>query len=175
MSKSFLQQLQAGLLNAIGIDVKEPKELPVIPKGKGVVIPKLQPIPTVKRGKNINKTAAKNERLQKKQIAKLSNRIAKIERAELQDRRRDAAMLKKINYNKRAIEAQKRLIKKQQRWVSFMFKRWEQKNAKALNNMNAKLRAKLVREQKAYLRKLAQIRINSRYKSPVRSTAPKKK
>jgi len=158
MSKPLLQQLRDGLLNAVGIDVKQAKTIKSA-KGKGVVVPKLKPIPTVKRGKNPNSYAAKKELAEQNKLAQISKRVAHIERAEKADAKRDAQILKAIRQNKRAIDAQSKMIKKQRRWVAFMLRKWEQKNAKMLSNVNVQVRKQLVRSQRAYLQKLAKVRI----------------
>ena len=165
MEKSIIQQLKEGLLNVIGVEA-EPKKIPVIPKSKGVIVPKLKPVPTVVVGKNKNERAKELAKelaeMQKTKIAALSKRIAKVEQAEKKDAKRDAELIKQIKSNKRAIIQQQKLIRKQQRWVSFMLKKWEQKNEKELKRMSGDLRKKMLREQKAYLRKLAQIRIKGK-------------
>ena len=173
--KPFIEQLAEGITYAIGLEKPQPRIIKTVKKGKGVIIPKLQPIPTVKRGKNANRVSAakdhketvKNYRRQEALNRKVLRAIHKAERAEAI---RDARIMRELKAQKKAISINRRLLNKQKRWTSFMLRKWAKKNEHALMRMTKAMREKLIREQRALFRKQARLKLKSR---PIRRHKPK--
>jgi len=165
--KPFINQLAEGITYALGLEKPQPRVIKKVKKGKGVIIPKLQPIPTIKRGKNANKTSAakdhkevvKNYRRQKALNRQILRAIHKAEKAEAI---RDARIMRELKAQKKSISVNRRLLSKQKRWTSFMLRKWAKKNEHALMRMTKAMREKLIREQRSLFHKQAQLKIKSK-------------
>lgn len=172
-SKSIIDELANGIANAFGMSKPQPQVVQKVEKGKGVIVPKLSPVPTVKMPKNPNNAAnqvrSKDVKRQNSRYSNLSKRIVAIENAQKSGIKTDAEMRKLIEANKRAIAAQKKLIDKQKRWVEFMLKKWAEKNKASLKKMDSSLRNSLVKQQMDFLKKQAKLRIKPASQRPAPS------
>jgi len=184
--KSFLDQLTEGINNAFGIDENKttPVAVKTIQQGKGVLLPKLTPVPTVKMGNNPNTQGMGKDKAIADKISSndkvLLNKLNQIEAQLKKSGKIDAQLQKRINHNRRRIaanskgiatnrrriaantkkvDATQKLINQQKRWVTFMLNKWAKKNERTLMRLNSKLRKKLITQQAVFLKSEAAKRV----------------
>lgn len=146
--KSLLEQVGDGIANAFGVSTEQ---VPTIKQGKGVLVPKLTPVPTVKRGINPNVYASQLEAKEAKKQAVVNKLISKSNS--------NAQTIKKLQAQTRLAQKQaaqaSSIARKQDAHFKKLMRDWEKRNAAQLNKVSDAQRQQLRNDYAVYAKKLS--------------------
>ncbi len=179
MSK-FLEQLSDGIANAFGVqtDSNSNKYIPKVQYGKGVLVPKYNKIPTIKKG-NVRKQFVAQQQTQDKGIATNTSGIKSLQK-QIEDLTKQSAkqqqMLNALNHklrkrqvsvnryahlqriirkNQHEIHMYKKELNKQKNWVTQQMHVWKKQNSHKKNSSNNSAYMQMMKKQLQLLEKIA--------------------